>query len=58
MRRILDLFTQDLVVINLGLEGFGEALREQGVEVVQMNWNPPAGGNRRLIELLDQLEEE
>jgi hypothetical protein len=56
MDRILNLFRQDLMVINLGLEAFGEALTEQGVEVVQMDWKPPAGGNAELIELLDRLE--
>ena len=57
MDRILELFGQELSVINLGLEGFGEALADQGVEVVQMDWRPPAGGRPELIELLDQLEE-
>ena len=57
MRKILDLFGQELTVINLGLELFGEALTEQGVEVVQMDWRPPAGGDEELIGLLDRLEE-
>ncbi len=57
MQRILDLFSQDLSVINLGLEGFGDALTDQGVDVVQMDWRPPAGGDRDLMKILDQMEE-
>jgi len=49
------LFSKPLVVINLGLAGFGEALQAQGVEVVLVNWSPPAGGDQELIKLLDQL---
>ena len=36
---------ETLSVINIGLEGFAEDLREQGVEVVQTDWHPPTGGN-------------
>jgi len=57
MDKMLELFGRDLSVINLGLEGFGDALTAQGVDVVQMDWRPPAGGRPELIELLDQLEE-
>jgi hypothetical protein len=57
VNRILDLFGKDLSVINLGLEGFLEALADQGVGAVQVDWRPPAGGDPELIELLDQLEE-
>jgi FdrA protein len=44
-----------LVVINLGLRGFAENLEEQGVEVVQVDWTPPAGGDKEMQDLLDQL---
>ena len=57
MRKILDLFGQDLSVINLGLELFGESLAEQGAEVTQVDWRPPAGGSKELIDLLDRLED-
>lgn len=52
------IFTQPLKVINLGLEGFAEDLRAAGVEVVQMDWQPPTGGDPRLAALLASLEEE
>lgn len=28
-------------VINVGLQAFGEAVRRQGIEIVQVNWHPP-----------------
>lgn len=56
VKKILRLFQEDLVVINLGLEAFAEALRKKDVKVLQMNWRPPAGGDQRLIALLDRLE--
>jgi FdrA protein len=49
---------QSLHVINIGLESFAEDLRAQGVEVVQLDWRPPAGGNARLASLLESLEDE
>lgn len=44
-----------LVVINLGLENFADHLEVQGVEVIRVNWRPPAGGDQEMIALLDQL---
>ncbi len=45
-------------VINIGLESFAEDLRREGVEVVQLDWRPPAGGNARLASLLASLDDE
>lgn len=50
-----DVLDQPLVVINLGLKGFGESLEQQGVEVVQVDWIPPAGGDAEMLDLLDEL---
>jgi hypothetical protein len=44
-----------LVVVNLGLKGFAASLEQQGVEVVQVDWTPPAGGDKEMQDLLDQL---
>ena len=46
---------QGLVAINLGLESFAESLRDQGAEVVQVDWRPPAGGDAELAALLDRM---
>ena len=53
--RIDELLHEPLVVINLGLKMFAESLEEQEVEVVQVDWVPPAGGDEAMVELLDQL---
>lgn len=43
-------------VINIGLELFAESLREQRVAVIDLDWRPPAGGKKHLLDLLDKLE--
>jgi DNA-binding TFAR19-related protein (PDSD5 family) len=50
-----DLLHRPISVINLGLKKFAESLEEQQVEVVQVDWVPPAGGDQEMIDLLDQL---
>ena len=52
MNRLLN---ESLVVINLGLDKFAQNLEDQHVEVVRVDWRPPAGGDQEMIELLDQL---
>ena len=42
-------------VVNVGLELFAVNLAEHGAEVVHVQWSPPAGGNARLVSLLDKL---
>jgi FdrA protein len=49
------LLTEPIVVINLGLKKFAESLEEQAVDIVQVDWIPPAGGDQELIDLLDRL---
>ncbi len=50
-----ELLRGPLVVVNVGLRGFAESLEEQEVEVVQVDWLPPAGGDREMIDLLGKL---
>jgi hypothetical protein len=42
-------------VVNIGLAAFARDLAAQGVAVVQVDWRPPAQGNRELGELLARL---
>ena len=53
--KVDELLHKPLVVINLGLEKFAESLEEQKVQVVQVDWVPPAGGDKAMADLLDQL---
>jgi hypothetical protein len=43
------------VVISIGVRDFAESLEDQQVEVVHVEWSPPAGGDREMAELLDKL---
>ena len=53
--RIDELLQKPIIVINLGLKKFAESLEEQQVEVLQVDWIPPAGGEKEMMNLLDQL---
>ncbi|HEY9710486.1 MAG TPA: hypothetical protein V6D48_19920 [Oculatellaceae cyanobacterium] len=53
--KIDELLQKPIIVINVGLMKFAESLQEQNVELVQMDWVPPAGGDQEMINLLDQL---
>lgn len=54
----LKVFAEPLRVINIGVEGFAEDLKAAGVEVVQLDWRPPSGGDARLASLLASLQDE
>ena len=43
-------------VISLGLDLFADTLERLGVPVVHLDWSPPAGGDPRLVALLERLE--
>jgi hypothetical protein len=49
------ILTSPLRVINVGLTRFAEDLASQDVEVVQVDWSPPAGGDPKLADLLSKL---
>jgi len=40
--KIEDIFGKPLTVVNLGLASMAQAVREQGVPVVEVDWKPPA----------------
>ena len=53
--RIISLLDEPVIAINIGLKKFSESLDDQSVQVVQVDWTPPAGGDKEMIELLDEL---
>jgi len=53
--RFNDLLDGPLEIINVGLEGFAEELGAEGVEVLHVDWAPPAGGDAELAKLLSKL---
>lgn len=50
-----NLFQSDLHVVNVGIGEFAEALRRQSTPVVEVDWEPPAGGDPKLVALLKQM---
>ncbi len=43
-------------VVNLGLRSFAETIKENNGEVIQYNWAPVAGGNKKLAAILEKLK--
>ncbi len=58
MDKKTSLFGETLRVVNIGLESFARDLAEAGVEVVQVDWRPPTGGDPRLAALLASLDDD
>lgn len=52
----LDLLQKPLAAINVGLEIFYDSLTGQGADVVHVDWRPPAGGDEKMMALLQRLK--
>lgn len=52
---VLPLLAAPPRVVNIGLDLFAESLQAQGIAVIALHWQPPAGGKQKLIDLLDKL---
>jgi hypothetical protein len=50
-----NILTEKLKVINIGISTFANDLRSQNVEVVHVDWKPPAGGDVEMLRLLEKL---
>ena len=46
---------QELEVINIGVENFANTILKNNGKVVQYNWSPIAGGDKRVQSLLEKL---
>ncbi len=51
-----DLLDQELKVVNAGLESFARVNEATGVEVTDVEWSPPAGGDLDLLKRLKKLQ--
>ena len=49
------ILSQKLKIVNIGISTFGDDLRSQDVEVVDVDWKPPAGGDVEMSRLLERL---
>ncbi len=50
--KALKLFRSRPVVINVGSPAFSKAIKNQDFKAVQVDWLPPAGGDRQMQKLL------
>ena len=55
MDKGMELITRPMKIVNIGIDSFLESLKNQGVEVVHVDWRPPADGDARLMDILDKL---
>lgn len=53
--QLMELLTTKPRVINIGLESFNESILKFGGKSVQYTWRPVAGGNKKLIRILNKL---
>jgi FdrA protein len=51
----LDVLDSPLAAVNVGLESFTESLQAQGAPVIQVDWRPPAGGDEKLMAILERM---
>ena len=49
------LLNATLVVINVGVQDFADNLVTQDVEVIHVDWSPPAGGDAEMMAILGDL---
>ncbi len=52
-----NLLREPLQVINVGLEEFFRDLKKRGTPAIHVDWSPPAGGNRKMRDLLSKLDD-
>jgi len=52
----LDALKKPLAAINVGLESFAANLKDQGAPYVHVDWKPPAGGNEKLMNILQKMK--
>jgi hypothetical protein len=50
-----NILTEKLKVVNIGISTFADDLRSQDVEVVHVDWKPPAGGDIAMLRILEKL---
>jgi FdrA protein len=51
----LQILTEPVSAINVGLEVFYTSLIEQGASAVHVDWRPPAGGDEEILSILEKM---
>lgn len=52
----LEAIGETRAAVNVGIETFSASLTAQGIQVVQVDWRPPAGGNEKLAGILSRMK--
>jgi FdrA protein len=52
----LEMMNQPLAALNTGLESFAESVNAQEAAAVHVDWKPPAGGNEKLMAILERMK--
>jgi hypothetical protein len=52
---MIELFCEELQVLNVGLASFGDSIAQSGGKVTQITWMPPAQGDRAVADALAVL---
>jgi FdrA protein len=52
----LSFLQRPLAAINVGLESFMESLVAQDAGVIQVDWRPPAGGDQKMMAILERMK--
>lgn len=52
----LQVIQKPVQAINVGLESFQASLSSQGAAVVHVDWRPPAGGNEKLMSIIERMK--
>lgn len=50
------ILNQPLAAINVGLESFTESLIAQDAQAIHVDWRPPAGGDQRMMAILERMK--
>jgi FdrA protein len=52
----LETLKNKLEALNVGLDSFAENLEDQEIQVVQIDFKPPAGGNEKMASILERMK--
>jgi FdrA protein len=52
----LENLKKPLAGINAGLESFAESIKAQDSGAIHVEWKPPAGGNEKLMKILERMK--
>lgn len=52
----IELINTEIKAINIGIDSFLDSLQQQGVQVIHVDWRPPAGGDNEMTDILASLD--